>query len=260
MLLGIVSAPVVGAGLAVFARGWGTALVGQQSDGYLLNTLRGTEAEDLWSEVSPGLIRYRATFIRNRDAIHVWPVDYTTASFYFDSVRAANFVDIQNATPDRPVPEPVLSPFHGPKRVSMYFYAWGFPCRSFWGWRVNLDPPEYGGAYLLPEFFALKIGIQAKCVPYLPLWPGVIINSLCFFAFWLALLTGVPACRRALRRRRGLCPACAYDLTGNTTGTCPECGIQCRRSARSVFCGIPDRGRFAVLQSLATRGPKPSVS
>lgn len=30
--------------------------------------------------------------------------------------------------------------------------------------------------------------------------------------------------RRDYRRRRGLCVKCGYDLTGNTTGTCPECG------------------------------------
>jgi len=26
------------------------------------------------------------------------------------------------------------------------------------------------------------------------------------------------------RRRLGLCPTCHYDLTGNLSGTCPECG------------------------------------
>lgn len=29
----------------------------------------------------------------------------------------------------------------------------------------------------------------------------------------------------ALSRRRGLCVRCRYDLTGNTTGVCPECGL-----------------------------------
>ena len=30
---------------------------------------------------------------------------------------------------------------------------------------------------------------------------------------------------RARRRRRdGLCPACGYNLAGNVTGVCPECG------------------------------------
>lgn len=30
--------------------------------------------------------------------------------------------------------------------------------------------------------------------------------------------------RRLERIRRGQCPECAYDLTGNVSGTCPECG------------------------------------
>ncbi len=29
-----------------------------------------------------------------------------------------------------------------------------------------------------------------------------------------------------LRRQMGLCIRCGYDLTGNTSGTCPECGTQ----------------------------------
>ena len=28
----------------------------------------------------------------------------------------------------------------------------------------------------------------------------------------------------AERRRRGLCVACGYDLRGNVSGACPECG------------------------------------
>jgi hypothetical protein len=51
---------------------------------------------------------------------------------------------------------------------------------------------------------------------------------------YLVLLLSVPLCRwlatrRRRRRRRcrlslGRCPACGYDLTGNVSGTCPECG------------------------------------
>jgi hypothetical protein len=31
--------------------------------------------------------------------------------------------------------------------------------------------------------------------------------------------------RRQNRRRRGRCDSCGYDLTGNESGVCPECGI-----------------------------------
>ena len=36
----------------------------------------------------------------------------------------------------------------------------------------------------------------------------------------LALIWG----RSAVRRRRGRCGPCGYDLSGNTSGLCPECG------------------------------------
>ena len=39
-----------------------------------------------------------------------------------------------------------------------------------------------------------------------------------------ALLVVFPAVRRSRRRRRGACLKCGYDLTGNETGVCPECG------------------------------------
>jgi hypothetical protein len=34
--------------------------------------------------------------------------------------------------------------------------------------------------------------------------------------------------RRRRRRRKGLCVACGYDLTGNVSGVCPECGTEAR--------------------------------
>ena len=40
----------------------------------------------------------------------------------------------------------------------------------------------------------------------------------------LPLVRGSRAVSRARRRARGLCPRCGYDLTGNVSGVCPECG------------------------------------
>ena len=51
---------------------------------------------------------------------------------------------------------------------------------------------------------------------------------------WLFVLLGLiyplyvfavlPFVIRGRRKRKGLCIHCAYDLTGNTSGVCPECG------------------------------------
>lgn len=53
-------------------------------------------------------------------------------------------------------------------------------------------------------------------------------------ALALATFAALPVARLTLRHRRsrrisqGLCPACGYDLTGNVSGVCPECGARAR--------------------------------
>jgi hypothetical protein len=62
-------------------------------------------------------------------------------------------------------------------------------------------------------------------------WSSIIVPS------WFAVIgTAVlPACwvrrriRNRVRGRRGFCPRCSYDLTGNVSGVCPECGVKIGR-------------------------------
>ena len=53
----------------------------------------------------------------------------------------------------------------------------------------------------------------------LPLWPAVPL-----LAAYPALAFIRGPVRRYRRWRKGLCTYCSYDLTGNVSGTCPECG------------------------------------
>jgi len=50
----------------------------------------------------------------------------------------------------------------------------------------------------------------------------------CFLLFFLAILPAFRFIswleRRELLAKVGKCPSCTYDLTGNETGECPECG------------------------------------
>jgi len=53
--------------------------------------------------------------------------------------------------------------------------------------------------------------------------------GLLLFAYSLAFLAEVLGFlywyrRRGARRRNGLCVECGYNLTGNISGACPECG------------------------------------
>lgn len=60
-------------------------------------------------------------------------------------------------------------------------------------------------------------------LPLLPIWPGLIVDGLFYGAAVWGLGVGLVAARSARRRRRGLCPRCAYDLHA-TPDACPECG------------------------------------
>lgn len=59
-----------------------------------------------------------------------------------------------------------------------------------------------------------------------PTWPVVV---LLFVYPVVALLRG--PLRRRRRRRRGQCENCGYDLTGNTSGICSECGAELNQAS-----------------------------
>ncbi len=59
----------------------------------------------------------------------------------------------------------------------------------------------------------------------LPLWMPIVL-----FGGLTALAIATGPLRRAWRRRHGLCESCTYNLTGNISGICPECGKQIRTS------------------------------
>ncbi len=68
-------------------------------------------------------------------------------------------------------------------------------------------------------------GRDWHALPLRPIWSGLAVNVAIFAAIWWVALTGVPAARRALRRKRGWCPWCGYDREGLAAGAvCPECG------------------------------------
>jgi hypothetical protein len=60
--------------------------------------------------------------------------------------------------------------------------------------------------------------------PYLSM--AMIFGALPLTVGWFWVRRRYSAATRRWRRSRGLCPICAYDLTGNVSGTCPECGTR----------------------------------
>ena len=64
----------------------------------------------------------------------------------------------------------------------------------------------------------MRLVVHTVC---LPLW--LLVGAFASYPV-LAFIRG--PLRRWRRRRRGLCVNCAYDLTGNVTGVCSECGTK----------------------------------
>ena len=71
------------------------------------------------------------------------------------------------------------------------------------------------------------IGQVDNVLPFRPIWSGQLLTGAMWFGA-IALLRGLLHLLRHglrdIRRWRGLCTQCAYNLRGNVSGVCPECG------------------------------------
>jgi hypothetical protein len=121
----------------------------------------------------------------------------------------------------------------GPSVIMQKAYGWPC-CALYWNWdngayKVNTPPGEpITRAIALPQrpnppgSFSLD---DARALPTAIIPIGFIMNTLLFAtALWL-LIPGPLALRRAIRRRRGRCVKCGYDLRGVEHERCPECGL-----------------------------------
>lgn len=69
-------------------------------------------------------------------------------------------------------------------------------------------------------------------LPLSPIWAGLLINTGVFSAAWFSLFLAVSLGRTYMRRRRGRCVRCGYDLRGSAGPRCPECGGAIRSQNR----------------------------
>lgn len=69
-----------------------------------------------------------------------------------------------------------------------------------------------------------SIGSVRTAIPLQPLVISFIGNILFFALGAWGTVSGCSALQHKRRRSQGLCPLCAYDLQGEFTNGCPECG------------------------------------
>ncbi len=114
--------------------------------------------------------------------------------------------------------------------VSHSYWEWTFPT-----WDSPYDNNHFfvvmecwGGVWMYPDDYDTNPSAEATHVYETysisilsPLWGTFVL-----FAFYptIAFIRG--PVRRWRRRKRGLCVRCGYNLTGNESGVCPECGTE----------------------------------
>jgi hypothetical protein len=63
-----------------------------------------------------------------------------------------------------------------------------------------------------------------RAIPLRADWPGLLADSALLAGLWGVILFAPRLVRPWLRRRRGRCPGCGYDLKHSLASGCPECG------------------------------------
>ena len=81
-------------------------------------------------------------------------------------------------------------------------------------------------AILAPDNIPFLQLTEPKLLPLDPVWPGFAINIISYAVTLWLLALGPFTTRRMIRRKRGHCIRCGYDLRGAEHEVCPECGAQ----------------------------------
>ncbi|XVJ59000.1 MAG: hypothetical protein HEQ23_06195 [Tepidisphaera sp.] len=138
------------------------------------------------------------------------------------------------------------SPFTGPSWVRQRLVAaentavlsnWqtvilrGWPMRSAWQLTIDGKSVENrslaDGISLVPWLGRSSDpkapnALQIDSAPIAPIWSGLAFNTGFYALAFFGIVTIAPKVRTSLRRRRGRCGGCGYEL--RQLGGCPECG------------------------------------
>ncbi len=112
--------------------------------------------------------------------------------------------------------KPFKAPDSHDREVWPWFGSARFPDAEFHREYPGLFSPHLFGVFLSLDYPFASGRMRAVAVPH-----GLVIGLLLAYPA-VAFVRG--PVRRWRRRRRGLCVACGYNLTGNVSGVCPECG------------------------------------
>lgn len=94
------------------------------------------------------------------------------------------------------------------------------------------------GGPLISAHFGPVLGIRYDVVTDTRFKAGTFVDRMLYAPIWMLLLLTLPypimnlvrGYRPYSRHKKGLCRQCGYDLTGNVSGRCPECGTAIGRA------------------------------
>ncbi len=123
-------------------------------------------------------------------------------------------------------------------RSDVIVEAYGWPALAMSGqfgvgWELDPGKMRYRassrdvrGALLLedPRSSADNEMRYTHVLPLTPIVSGLIFDIFVYSGIYLLVLGGAYSVRRRLRASGGRCPGCAYDLRGDFSSGCPECG------------------------------------
>jgi len=120
---------------------------------------------------------------------------------------------------------------HGPFR-SLHVLRAGLPARALrcHYWTRHLDSLDVLGHYeprsvlFWPSDADHSDKQRVRVLPLRPVFPGFLVDTLFYAAMWFGIFFGVAALRRFVRKKRGRCVTCGYDLRGEFDKGCAECG------------------------------------
>lgn len=129
----------------------------------------------------------------------------------------------------------------GTKTLRMAEYGWpvlmlrwheifdrgdGVPVELERGWFIDLPTPRFRA-----ELTIVPSGVSIpRRLPLEPMWRGLAIGTAMYGSAVFVVVMMGKGLRMLVRKWRGRCPRCGYDLRGDLKSGCPECGW--RREAK----------------------------
>ncbi|MDX2197556.1 MAG: hypothetical protein SF069_01135 [Phycisphaerae bacterium] len=173
--------------------------------------------------------------------MHRWSFDI------WHSIRASG---VSSTIKPEPVPsihpeirDAMVTPIAGemPTMIQAVASGWPFRAAMYLQWSTYPlpdDPSPIPRRGLVHNWRISRLPFSDKFrkldIPMQPLWRGLVFNIAIWSAASWCFFSATGLLKRSLRRRRGLCATCGYDLRGSSDGRCPECGTVSRPSRQTA--------------------------